>query len=142
MIAEDLRKKLEAFVKEQPLNQLKENIRRRMQESPLQEQLALLSRRGVECLEAAEDLASRENWTLAFRTFGFDTFVRPVGEQMYVKVEGEQEGTSIFDQLLVVREAAMYHRWGPFVCSSALVHSFKQLDLMVTFELNAPLFHR
>lgn len=28
------------------------------------------------------------------------------------------------------------------MCKSDLVHSFKHLDLMVTFELNAPLFHR
>ncbi|KAM3576358.1 hypothetical protein VYU27_001709 [Nannochloropsis oceanica] len=142
LIADDLRKKLEAFLADSPSSNAVKDLRARMQTSPLREELAMLAIRGLECRQAAEDLAGTENWTLVMRSFGFDTFVRPMGGQMLVKVSGEQEGTSVFDQLVVVREAAMYHRWGPFVCKSDLVHSFKHLDLMVTFELNAPLFHR
>ena len=44
--------------------------------------------------------------------------------------------------LLYSTSSHNFNRWGPFVCKSDLVHSFKQLDLMVTFELNAPFFHR
>lgn len=128
LAAEDLRQKLVAFMEEDSApTSVKDTVRARMETSPLREELALLEKRGVECREAAEDLAGYDNWTLAVRSFGFDTYVRPVGGQMYVKVEGEQEGTSVFDQLVVVRQAAMYHRWGPFVCSSALVNSFKDL---------------
>jgi len=111
LIAEDLRKKLEAFLSDSPSSTpLKDTLRTRMQTSPLKEELAMLATRGVECRQAAEDLAGTENWTLVMRSFGFDTFVRPMGGQMLVKVSGEQEGTSVFDQLVVVREAAMYHR--------------------------------
>lgn len=112
LIAEDLRKKLEAFLSGSPsTTPLKDTLRARMQTSPLKEELAMLAIRGVECRQAVEDLAGTENWTLAMRSFGFDTFVRPMGGQMLVKVSGEQEGTSVFDQLVVVREAAMYHRY-------------------------------
>ena len=130
LAAEGLRQKLAAFVAdaaEGASTPAKDAVRGRMEASPVREELALLQKRGVECREAADDLAGYENWTLAVRSFGFDTYVRPMGGQMYVKVEGEQEGTSVFDQLVVVRQAAMYHRWGPFVCSSALIHSFKDL---------------
>jgi len=73
---------------------------------------------------------------------GFATYIRPLGGQWYVKVEGQQEGTSVFDQLAVVREAGLYQRWGPFVCSSAMVHKFSHLDLICHFEIKAPLLHR
>lgn len=112
LIADDLRKKLEAFLADSPSsNPLKDTLRARMQTSPLKEELAMLAIRGLECRQAAEDLAGTENWTLVMRSFGFETFVRPMGGQMLVKVSGEQEGTSVFDQLVVVREAAMYHRY-------------------------------
>lgn len=129
LAAEGLRQKLAAYVADAggASTPAKDAVRGRMEASPVREELALLQKRGVECREAADDLAGYENWTLAVRSFGFDTYVRPMGGQMYVKVEGEQEGTSVFDQLVVVRQAAMYHRWGPFVCSSALIHSFKDL---------------
>jgi hypothetical protein len=112
LIAEDLRKKLEAFLSDFPSSTpLKETLRTRMQTSPLKEELAMLANRGVECRQAVDDLAGTEGWTLVMRSFGFETFVRPMGGQMLVKVSGEQEGTSVFDQLVVVREAAMYHRY-------------------------------
>lgn len=79
---------------------------------------------------------------MALRSFGFDTYVRTIDGQMYVKVEGEQDTTSVFDQLVVVREAALYNRWSPFVCNSSLIKSFKNLDLIMHFEINAPLLHR
>jgi len=111
LIADDLRKKLEAFLADSPSSNAVKDLRARMQTSPLREELAMLAIRGLECRQAAEDLAGTENWTLVMRSFGFDTFVRPMGGQMLVKVSGEQEGTSVFDQLVVVREAAMYHRY-------------------------------
>ena len=75
---------------------------------PEEEELELLGRRGEECREAADDLAGYENWTFAAKMFNFETYIRPVGNQLYVKVEGSQEGTSIFNQLVVVREAAHF----------------------------------
>lgn len=83
-----------------------------------------------------------EGWTLACQSLGFATYIRPMQGTWYVKVVGEQEGTSVFDQLAVVREAGLYHRWGPFVGQSAMIHKFKHLDLVVHFDINAPLLHR
>lgn len=83
-----------------------------------------------------------EGWTLAVRSMGFSTYIRPMDGQWYVKVEGQQEGTSVFDQLAVVREAGLYQRWGPFVGKSAMAHKFTHLDLIVHFEIKAPLLHR
>ena len=83
-----------------------------------------------------------EGWTLAVQNMGFNTYTRFENGQLFVKVEGEQEGTSIFDQLVCVREGGMYNRWGPFVSDSSTRKGFKDLDRLIHFELSAPLLHR
>jgi DNA-directed RNA polymerase subunit N (RpoN/RPB10) len=84
------------------------------------------------------------DWVLGSSFGGIDTFYRPTGDGRYMaKVVGAFENISVFDQLAVVRETALYSTWAPLVpWSNALAHPNGFKERVVHWQQNLAVLTR
>lgn len=65
--------------------------------------------------------------------FGISTsYRREADGSLSIKIEGELHGVPLFEQLVVLREVDLYHKWAPFMSQSK---KLAQLDKMVRYEV-------
>ena len=78
--------------------------------------------RARETRKVMADFDSEEGWTVGATYFGITTYYKyEKGDPtVWIKTEGEVEG-SLFEQLAVVRETSLFHKWAPFCDQSQLV---------------------
>ena len=51
--------------------------------------------------------------------FGISTsYRREADGSLSIKIEGELHGVPLFEQLVVLREVDLYHKWAPFMSQS------------------------
>ena len=66
-------------------------------------------------LTSYANASMRINQTL----FGISTsYRREADGSLSIKIEGELHGVPLFEQLVVLREVDLYHKWAPFMSES------------------------
>ena len=92
--------------------------------SPLQNRARILRR-------AQEDLNVDEGWTYASHHFGITTYYRKEEDgSLSVKLEGEVSGLPLFEQIAVLRDIDLHHKWAPFCTSSMTIAHLDKLDIV------------
>ena len=77
---------------------------------------------------AKNNLDVNDDWTLAQTLFGVTTYYRREADgSLSVKLEGQVDDCSLFDQVAVIREFDLNYLWAPFVTSSMTVAHLDKL---------------
>ena len=83
------------------------------------------------------------SWILAQTLFGITTYYRrePIDNSLSIKIEGELSDDSIplFEQIVVLRECDLYHKWAPFMSKSRKLAQLDKLDVVAWYEVGVPL---
>ena len=91
--------------------------------------------------KARQNLLDDNHWTLAQTLFGITTYYRnETNGTLSIKMEGQLEGVSLFDQVAVLREVDLHYKWAPFVSSSLTIAHLDKLDTVGWFALGLPSF--
>lgn len=91
--------------------------------------------------KARKNLLDDDHWTLAQTLFGITTYYRTEKNgSLSVKLEGQLEGVSLFDQVAVLREVDLHYKWAPFCSSSLTVAHLNKLDTVGWFVVGIPTF--
>lgn len=81
------------------------------------------------------------HWTLAQTLFGITTYYRHESDgSLSVKIEGQLEGVSLFDQVAVLREVDLHSKWAPFCSSSLTIAHLDKLDTVGWIVIGLPSF--
>ena len=85
--------------------------------------------------------SENEDWVFASSHFGIQTFYRkePDGS-LTIKLEGEMKDCPLFEQLCVVKEVDLHHRWAPCCSSSMTIADLDKLDVVGWFMMGVPSF--
>ena len=90
---------------------------------------------------AKRDLDVNDDWTLAQTLFGVTTYYRREEDgSLSIKLEGRLDGVPLFEQVAVLREVDLHHKWAPFVSSSLTVAHLDKLDTVGWFVVGLPNF--
>ena len=82
-----------------------------------------------------------DDWTLAQTLFGVTTYYRREDDgSLSIKLEGQLDGVPLFEQVAVLREVDLHHKWAPFVSSSLTVAHLDKLDTVGWFVVGLPNF--
>ena len=82
-----------------------------------------------------------DDWTLAQTLFGVTTYYRREQDgSLSIKLEGRLDGVPLFEQVAVLREVDLHHKWAPFVSSSLTVAHLDKLDTVGWFVVGLPNF--
>lgn len=82
-----------------------------------------------------------QDWVFASKHFGISTYYRkePDGS-LTCKLEGEMHGCPLFEQICVLKEVDLHHRWSPFCTSSMTIADLDKLDVVGWFMVGLPNF--
>lgn len=91
--------------------------------------------------KAQQNLNLDEDWILASSHFGVKTYYRREEDQsLTVKLEGELKDVPLFEQVCVLKEIDLHHKWAPFCSSSMTVADLGKLDCVGWFLVGLPNF--
>eukprot|EP00980_Cylindrotheca_fusiformis_P028160 scaffold22583_cov106-Cylindrotheca_fusiformis.AAC.31 len=91
--------------------------------------------------KAKQNLDVDDDWTLAQTLFGVTTYYRRESDgSLSIKMEGRLSGTSLFEQVAVLREVDLHYKWAPFCSSSLTVAHLNKLDTVGWFVVGLPRF--
>jgi hypothetical protein len=91
--------------------------------------------------KAKQNLNVDDDWTLAQTLFGVTTYYRREKDgSLSIKLEGTIHGVPLFDQVPVLREIDLHHKWAPFCSSSLTIAHLDKLDTVGWFVVGLPHF--
>ena len=81
-----------------------------------------------------------DDWIHSQTLFGISTSYRREGDNsLSIKIEGSLEGVPLFEQLVVLREVDLYHKWAPFMSKSSKLAQLDKLDVVAWFIVGIPM---
>jgi len=96
-----------------------------------------------EALSAWDVSAAGNDWTLGSVSFGISTHYKTTADGLVtMRMESVDEVLPLFEQLAVIREVDLFHKWVPFCNKSLLIKQFGHADLVTYFNISVPLMSR
>lgn len=66
---------------------------------------------------------------------------READGSLSIKLEGDVEGSHLFEQVCVLKEVDLHYRWSPLCTSSLKIADINKLDGVGWFVMGVPSFH-
>jgi len=105
----------------------------------LKETLAQLRLRATRTRLAISEFSLEEDWIVAQTFFGVTTRYKP-GDQgsIWIRLDGDMNEASLFNQLAVVRETGLFCQWVPFCNKSKALCWISGVELVTTMNIYVP----